>query len=68
MAHQITLNGQLHPLEHPETIQALVQTLQLDPNAVAIEVNHEIIPKSCWHERPLQPGDRVEVVEFIGGG
>jgi len=35
---------------------------------VAVEVNGDILPRARYAERPLAPGDRVEVVHFVQGG
>jgi thiamine biosynthesis protein ThiS len=35
---------------------------------VAVEHNGEIIPRAVWAGTILQPGDRLEVVHFVGGG
>ena len=50
------------------TILALVQELGLDVRKVAVERNLEIVPKSLHAETPVAEGDRIEVVQFVGGG
>ena len=36
--------------------------------AVAVERNLEIVPRSQWRETTIGEGDRLEVVQFVGGG
>ena len=50
------------------TVLALVEELGLDARKVAIERNLEIVPKSLHGATPLAEGDRIEVVQFVGGG
>ncbi|MEM1389713.1 MAG: sulfur carrier protein ThiS [Pseudomonadota bacterium] len=65
---QIVLNGEPHTIEPGTTLSALVQTLGGDPRGIAIERNLEIVPKSEHALTVLQEGDRLEVVQFVGGG
>lgn len=64
----IHLNGE--SLEVPEgmTVLSLLEKLQLPSDRVAVERNLEILPRDCWAETTLHPGDRLEVVHFVGGG
>jgi len=49
-------------------LTALVEELGLDPRKVAIERNLEIVPKSLHPTTALTEGDRIEIVQFVGGG
>ncbi len=66
-AKTITLNGESRRTT-AETIAALVRELELDPTKVAVERNREIVPRSTLPEAPLQDGDTLEIVHFVGGG
>ena len=50
------------------TILALVEELGLDVRKVAVERNLEIVPRSLHATTALSEGDRVELVQFVGGG
>ncbi len=50
------------------TILALVEELGLDARKVAVERNLEIVPRSLHGETALAEGDRIELVQFVGGG
>jgi sulfur carrier protein len=50
------------------TILALVEELGLDVRKVAVERNLEIVPRSLHATTALAEGDRVELVQFVGGG
>jgi sulfur carrier protein len=64
---QIQLNGEPREV-HADTILALVEELGLDIRKVAVERNLEIVPKSQHGLTALAEGDRIEVVQFVGGG
>jgi sulfur carrier protein len=64
---QIQLNGEPREVL-ADTIQALVEELGLDIRKVAVERNLEIVPRSQHGVTALDAGDRIEVVQFVGGG
>ncbi len=68
MAVEITLNGEARRLEQPLSVHGLLESLGLDPAKIAVERNLEIVPRSTYGEVALAPGDRLEIVHFIGGG
>jgi len=65
---QIILNGEPMQVEPGTTVATLVLSLTEDPRGVAIERNLEIVPKTQHSQIELQDGDRLEVVQFVGGG
>jgi thiamine biosynthesis protein ThiS len=64
----LTLNGSSMTLEEGLTVAALLQQLQLPRERVAIERNGSILPKAAYEETRLAEGDRLEIVQFVGGG
>ncbi len=65
---QIFLNGKSQDVAEGTTIEALVLSMTDDPRGIAIERNLEIVPKAEHGQTLLQEGDRLEVVQFVGGG
>ena len=65
---QILLNGEPREIPPGTTLAALVNTLGPDPRGIAIERNMEIVPKTQHSAVVLEDGDRLEVVQFVGGG
>jgi thiamine biosynthesis protein ThiS len=63
----LTINGEPQ-VSTAETLGALVETLGMKPDRVAIELNREIVPREQWPQTPLHEGDRLEIVHFVGGG
>ena len=64
---RIEVNGEHREME-PGTILDLVETLGLNPKKVAVERNLEIVPRSLHGETALAEGDRIEIVQLVGGG
>lgn len=50
------------------TILDLIGELQLDPRKVAVELNLEIVPRSLHATTAISDGDKIELVQFVGGG
>ena len=50
------------------TVLALVEEFGFDVRKVAVERNLAIVPKSLHAITPLEDGDRIELVQFVGGG
>ena len=65
---QIILNGEVREVKPGTTLAELVETLGADPRGIAIERNLEIVPKTEHGKTYLNDGDRLEVVQFVGGG
>lgn len=67
-ALKIRLNGADEEVNDGMTITGLIEMLELNPKSVAVERNLEIVPKSRHGSTELKPHDRIEIVEFVGGG
>lgn len=65
---EIFLNGEIVTTENKLSIDALVNDLALAGKRIAVEVNEQIIPKSQHAAYSLKSGDKVEIVNAIGGG
>ena len=65
---EIFVNGE--PVSVPEASRViqLIEQLSLQDARIAVELNREIIPRSQYDATPLTSGDRVEIVQAIGGG
>jgi thiamine biosynthesis protein ThiS len=64
----IHLNGQPQQVPEGQNLQQLLEWLKLPGDRLAVELNREIVPRRRWAETPVQAGDRLEVVHFVGGG
>jgi sulfur carrier protein len=65
---EIELNGEPRQVPPRHTLAALVETLSLTGQALALAVNRDVVPRQQWPQRELQPRDKVDIVRAIGGG
>lgn len=65
---QLVINGEPRAGLGALDIAALVAELGLDARKVAVERNLEIVPRSLHAATALAEGDRIELVQFVGGG
>jgi thiamine biosynthesis protein ThiS len=65
---EIFLNGKPQLIEENYNIAALLKKLDLENKRLAVEVNLEIIPRSQFDSHIFSAGDKVEIVQAIGGG
>ncbi len=65
---QITVNGESREIPGDLSAASLVENLGLAGKRLAMEVNQEILPRGRFDQHRFQPGDRVEIVQAIGGG
>jgi sulfur carrier protein len=64
----ITLNGKPHELEGERSIVALLQSLSVKAEQVAVALNGEVVRKRAWPQTEIRSGDIVEIVRAVGGG
>ena len=65
---QITLNGEPFEIERPLSVVALLEQLDIDARRVAVEHNLTIIKRHRFPDVIVDEGDKVEIVNFVGGG
>jgi len=65
---KIHLNGDIQEVADPVTLAGLLSRLRINVKKVAVERNFEIVPKSAYGDTDIQDGDRLEIVQFVGGG
>ncbi len=65
---KITLNGESKNIPDGLTVEGLLQHLDIKPGRVAVEINEGIVRKATYADVRVKDGDRIEVVQFMGGG
>lgn len=65
---RISVNGIDQDLPDAATVAELLDRLKVKRDAIAVEVNREIVPRARHAAQALREGDAVEVVTFVGGG
>jgi len=65
---RIQLNGETREVTPGTTLETLVGMVGIQGRRYAVEINGEIRPRAEHAETAVTEGDRVEVVQAIGGG
>ncbi len=65
---RLTINGEERDFPGPLNLASLINQLQMKPDRVAVELNRSIAPRPTWESTDLSDGDRLEIVQFVGGG
>lgn len=64
----IFINGEERCVAQNTSLLELIAQLKLANKRIALELNQEIISRSCLATTFLRDRDRVEIVHAIGGG
>jgi sulfur carrier protein len=65
---RLLINGEDRSFDDVTDVAGLVLALGLNPRKVAVERNLEIVPRSLYASTRIGDGDRIEIVNFVGGG
>ena len=65
---KIIVNGKQMTVNLKYSLKNLIDKLKLPIKKVAIELNREIVNKKKISKIVLNSGDKIEIVNFIGGG
>jgi sulfur carrier protein len=64
----LQVNGKKIELDEPTPLLDYLRSLGVDPRAVAVEHNGEIIERARFEQVVLNDRDQVEIVRMVGGG
>lgn len=65
---RVQLNGKTREIEGGRTVRSLLESLDLQPGMVVVELNREILERDAYGHVEVADGDTVELVHFVGGG
>ena len=65
---EVILNGDRRRIPAGLTTLELLTRLELVPGMVVVERNRTIIARDALAATPVEDGDRIELVHFVGGG
>jgi len=65
---QVRVNGKDRDIEPGQTIHALLESFELHPGMVVVELNKEILARDTYGAFEVRQGDTIELVHFVGGG
>lgn len=65
---EVKINGKEETVEKGSTILSILQTKDVRPEMVAVELNGDLLSKEAYGEQPLAQGDIVEFLHYMAGG
>jgi len=64
----LQINGESRAVPPLRNVQELVELLGMTQDRIAVELNRRIIRRADWNATLLHDQDRIEIVQFVGGG
>ncbi|NLV31095.1 MAG: sulfur carrier protein ThiS [Acidobacteria bacterium] len=64
----LEINGKMRTIPPVASVRELLGVLGIEGNQVAVELNRAIVRRAEWDATPIADRDRVEIVQFVGGG
>lgn len=65
---QVVINGIKKDVKENITIKELLEELKVLDKTMAVAVNMNIVKKDDWDKFCLKENDKVEALNFVGGG
>ena len=65
---KIKINGIEKDVKENITIKELLEDLQVLDKTLAVAVNMKIVKKDEWDKFTLRENDKIEALNFVGGG
>ncbi|MCH7933897.1 MAG: sulfur carrier protein ThiS [Gemmatimonadetes bacterium] len=65
---QVQVNGKEREIQSGLSVHQLVESFDLDPKLIVVELNREILSRDQFDDVQISEGDAVELVHFVGGG
>jgi len=64
----IVVNGERRDVPDGCTIEQLLVHLDMASRRVAVARGRSVVPRSAYSEATVRDGDRIEILEAVGGG
>jgi len=64
----IIINGEKREFTDNATIDSVLKELNLDGKVMAAAVNMDIVKQNNWNSYTLNNNDKLELLDFVGGG
>jgi thiamine biosynthesis protein ThiS len=65
---KLEINGEAKSVPVSATVRELLENLGIKLDRVAVEVNRHIVKRQDWNQTAVKEFDRIEIVQFVGGG
>lgn len=65
---KLTINGEIKEFTDDTTLEKMLEELELKDKVMAAAVNMQIVKQNEWATHRLCDGDKIELLDFVGGG
>lgn len=65
---KLIINGKTEEFEDKITLEKLLDKLDIKEQVMAAAVNMEIVKQNSWDSHQLYDMDKIELLDFVGGG
>jgi len=65
---KIIINGEEKEFPKNSTLLSILKALSLEGKIMAAAVNMNIVKQDAWSDYIIQDGDKLELLDFVGGG
>ena len=65
---KIIINGETKEFKNAISLLEVINELSLEGKVMAAAVNMEIVKQNSWNTHILNEGDKLELLDFVGGG
>ena len=64
----LIINGETKVFEENQTLQYIIRSLEIEDKVMAAAVNMDIVKKDQWDNFTPKNNDKIELLQFVGGG
>lgn len=64
----LIVNGEEKKFNENSTLQTVINELKIEEKVMAAAVNMEIVKKDEWNNYLVKDNDKLELLQFVGGG
>ena len=64
----LIINGETKEFQDNLTLQNIITNLQIEDKLLAAAVNMNIVKKDDWNSFVPKNDDKIELLQFVGGG
>ena len=65
---KLIINGETINIEDNSTLQKIIRDLKIEDKVMAAAINMDIVKKDDWSNFMPKDGDKLELLQFVGGG
>ena len=65
---KLIINGETKEIEGNSSLQKIITDLEIEDKVMAAAINMDIVKKDDWSNNYPKDGDKLELLQFVGGG